>query len=68
METALNELDQLLNTDYYVAVINEDLDKVLQQVETIISSANHTTPDEPAARAVAEQLATDIRAHLAKTV
>lgn len=67
LQTALDELEQLLNTDYYVAVINDDLDTTYEHVQTIINSQNHTTPDEPAARAVAEQLAHDIRAHLAQT-
>lgn len=66
MQTALDELDQLLNTDYYIAVINDDLETTFNQIETIVSSASHTTPDEAAARAVAQQLATDIRAYLAK--
>jgi guanylate kinase len=65
LETALHELEELLNTNYYVAVINENLDEVVQQVETITTSPNHSTPDEPAARAVANQLAKDIQAYLA---
>lgn len=65
METALNELDQLLSTDYYVAIINDDLNKAFEHVMTVIDSREHTTPDEPAARAVAEQLAEDIRNYLA---
>lgn len=64
LETALHELDELLNTNYYVAVINDDLEQVVKQVETITESANHSTPDEPAARAVAKQLAKDIRKYL----
>lgn len=68
MKTALKELQQLLTTDYYVAVINDDLDEAFQQIKTITSSKEHTTPDEPRARAVAEQLAKDIQAHLNQTV
>jgi guanylate kinase len=64
METALKELRQLLDTDYYVAVINDDLDTALGQIKTVVSSRDHTTTDEPGARAVAEQLARDIQAHL----
>ncbi len=67
LQTALNELEQLLNTNYYVAVINDELDTTFKHVQTIIGSKNHTTPDEPAARRVAEQLARDIQAHLADT-
>ncbi len=64
LQTALDELKQLLKTDYYVAVINEDLDTVFGQIQTIIKSEDHTTPDEPKARAVAQQLAIDIKTHL----
>lgn len=67
LETALQELRQLLDTDYYVAVINDDLDTALGQIKTVVSSRDHTTPDEAAARAVAEQLAKDIQAHLGQT-
>ena len=64
LQTALAELDQLLSTDYYVAVINDDLETAFQQIETITQSRDHTTPDEPTARAVAQKLSQDIRAHL----
>lgn len=67
MQTALEELDQLLNTDYYVAVINDDLDKAYQQILTVVESESHTTPDEPAARAIAKQLAELIQEHLNQT-
>jgi guanylate kinase len=66
METALNELRQLLNTDYYVAVINDDMQTALDQIKTVVSSQDHTTPDEPAARRIAEQLEQDIKAHLSE--
>lgn len=65
MQTALDELEQLLTTDYYVAVINDDLETAFREVETVTTSQNHTTTDEPEARRVAEQLAADIRAYLA---
>ena len=67
MQTALDELDQLLNTDYYVAVINDDIDEAFEQIQTVIKSATHTTPDEPAARAIAKQLSADIKSHLEAT-
>lgn len=66
MQTALKELEQLLTTDYYVAVINDDLETAFNHIQTVINSKNHTTRDEPQARAVAEQLAKDIQAHLEK--
>lgn len=64
MQTALDELDQLLTTNYYVALINDDLETAFGQVQALTESQDHTTPDEPAARTVAQQLAADIRAHL----
>lgn len=67
LKTALKELEELLNTDYYVAVINDDLETALAQIKTIVSSQDHTTSDEPGARAVAEQLVKDIQAYLAQT-
>lgn len=66
LQTALHELDELLNTNYYVAVINQDLDEVVRQVETITNSENHSTPDEPAARGVAQKLSADIKDYLAR--
>ncbi len=66
MQTALDELEQLLSTDYYIAVINDDLETAYSQIQTITESASHTTPDEPAARAVATQLAEDIKAYLSQ--
>jgi guanylate kinase len=67
LQTALSELHQLLNTDYYVAVINDDLDTTFEQVETVVNSQKHNAPNEPAARIVAKQLASDIETHLAET-
>jgi guanylate kinase len=67
LQTALEELEQLLNTNYYVAVINDDLDTAYEQIQKITSSRDHTTPDEPAARTVAQRLAQDIQAYLDTT-
>lgn len=67
LETALKELEQLLTTNYYVAVINDRLDETVSQIETVINSQNHSTQDEPAARAVAQQLAKDIQTYLDAT-
>jgi guanylate kinase len=68
LQTALDEIDVLLNTDYYVAVINDDLEETFHQIETVTNSENHSTPDEPAARAVAQKLAEDIESYLQQTV
>lgn len=67
LQTALEELEQLLNTNYYVAVINDDIDRAYEQIQTITTSRDHTTPDDPAARAVAKRLAQDIQAYLDAT-
>lgn len=67
MQTALDELDQLLTTDYYVAVINDDLETAFEQIQTVVNSDDHTTPEEPKARAVANKLAEDIKLHLEQT-
>ncbi len=64
LQTALAELSQLLKTDYYVAVINDDMGTTFNHIKTVTSSKTHTTPDEPKARATAQQLAKDIQAHL----
>ncbi len=66
LDTALYELKQLLSTEYYVAVINDDLKNTFEQIHTIVSSKNHTTPEEPKARIVAEKLAKDIQVYLNK--
>jgi guanylate kinase len=67
LETALQELEQLLNTDYYVAVVNDDLEATVQHIQEVVSSRDHTTHDESAARQVARQLAKDIELYLKNT-
>lgn len=67
LQTALEELEQLLNTNYYMAVINNDLEATFKQINTITSSKDHTTPDDPAARTVAKRLAQDIQTYLDTT-
>jgi len=62
LQTALEEIEQLLNTDYYIALINDDLEKTYEAVQEITTS-NHP-PDDSPARATAKQLAGDIQAHL----
>lgn len=66
LETALMELEQLLNTNYFVAVINDDLGETYTKIEAITQSQAHTSPDDPQARTVAKQLAKDIQAYLDK--
>ncbi len=67
LQTALEELEQLLNTSHYVAVINDNISKAFEQIHTITTSRSHTSPDDPAARKVAKRLAQDIQAYLDRT-
>jgi guanylate kinase len=67
LQTALEEIEQLLNTDYYIALINDDLTTTFKQVQALTASKTHEQPDDSAARAVAKRLATDIQAHLDET-
>ena len=64
LQTALEEIEQLLNTDYYTALINNNLGKTFEQVQAITNSKTHQAPDDAGAREVAKQLAQDIQSHL----
>ena len=63
LQTALVEIEQLLNTDYYTALINDDLDSTLETVQAMMADKGQAT-DDGEAREVAKQLAADIQAHL----
>jgi guanylate kinase len=67
LQTALEEIEQLLNTDYYVVLINDDLDATFKRIQSITNPKTHLAGDDSAARAVAKGLARDIQAHLSKT-
>lgn len=64
MQTALEEIEQLLNTNYYIAIINDDLDETFRQVQAIAKTKGHKEVDDSAAREIARQLAADIQKHL----
>ncbi|HEY5442869.1 MAG TPA: hypothetical protein VIJ68_04985 [Candidatus Saccharimonadales bacterium] len=64
LQTALEEIEQLLNTNYYTALINDDLEEAFAAVQAITKSNNAKPIDDAAARKVAKQLASDIQAHL----
>ncbi len=64
LQTALEEIEQLLNTNYYMALINDDLGKTFETVQSIAKSKIHAAADDSAARTIAKQLASDIQAHL----
>jgi guanylate kinase len=65
LQTALKEIDQLLTTDYYFAVVNDQIDTCLTEIEAIADSRQHDPDQEELARDVAQKLAADIEAHLA---
>lgn len=67
MQTALEEIEQLLNTDYYIAIINDDLETVFKAVESLAETKNHPPLDDSSAREVAKKLAHDIQDHLDAT-
>src|SRR5487761_1203238 len=46
LQTALDELEQLLHTKYYIAVINDDLNRTFKQVMAVVASKEHQNPDE----------------------
>jgi guanylate kinase len=67
LETALKELNELLTTNYYAAVINNDLDDTVSHIEALVESPENVTPDEAQAREVAKLLAADIQNYLQET-
>jgi guanylate kinase len=64
LQTALEEIEQLLNTNYYVALVNDDLHKTFETVQAMTESKDHEPIDDSAAREVAKHLAADIQVHL----
>ena len=63
--TALDEIEQLLNTDFYMPVINEDLDRAFSEVQSITTTHTQEYEQEKQAHDVAEKLAADIKTYLA---
>jgi guanylate kinase len=66
LQTALTEIDQLVNNEYYVAVINDDIEQTAQTIDQVVNNDAHANPDEAAAREVAGELERDIKAYLEK--
>lgn len=64
LDTALAELDQLLEHDYYIPIVNEDLEQTVAHVRKIVAARGQTEADREAAHAVAVQLSADIKAYL----
>jgi guanylate kinase len=67
LQTAEEEIEQLLNTDYYVALLNDNLDATFERIQDITDSKTEQLPDDSAARVVAKKLAQDIQNHLKQT-
>lgn len=66
LQTALDEIEELLNTDYYMAMVNDDLDAAVREVRDITELHAHDPSLETLARDAARQLADDIRSYLSK--
>ncbi|HSX46199.1 MAG TPA: hypothetical protein VLG27_04345 [Candidatus Saccharimonadia bacterium] len=64
LQTALNELEQLLNTDYYTPIVNDDLERTFEKVQAVASGEQLDSHEIEETRAIARQLAQDIQAHL----
>lgn len=64
MQTALAEIEQLLKTDNYFAIVNDNLDETIRQVTAIVGAHVPDPTVEAAARRVAQQIDDDIRAYL----
>lgn len=68
LQTALDELKQLLKTDFYIALINDDLDETFRQIEVITNSKDHRLANDQKARATAQGLALEIQNYLDQNV
>ena len=64
LQTALGELEQLLNTNYYIPIINDDLAGTFAKIQAVASGHKPNQTELKKARAVAQKLAQDIQAHL----
>ncbi|HUA13276.1 MAG TPA: GTPase [Candidatus Sulfotelmatobacter sp.] len=67
LKTAKDELNQLLTTNDYVAVINDDLNRVTQETLNIIDSFPDHPADDHRARKLAKKLQKDIDSYLKTT-
>lgn len=66
-QTGLQEIEQLLNTNYFMAVVNDDLETAFQEIQAIAKSKRHEDRPNSAAHKVAEKFALDIQTHLDDT-
>lgn len=66
LETALKEIHELLNTDYFVAIINDDFDAVIKNIENVIQTPSHISKVDKEAREIAKRIAEDIKKYLSE--
>jgi guanylate kinase len=64
LQTALNELQQLFSTDYYVPVVNDDLQQTFQAIQKITAGELPSEAELAEAHKVAQKLAGDIQTYL----
>jgi guanylate kinase len=67
IQTALDELEQLLSTDYYEAFVNDDLQATFDNVLKYAKTQDYDKQKEKHAKQVAQQLADDIKKYLQQT-
>jgi guanylate kinase len=66
LKTALNELETLLTTDYYVPVVNHDIDQTLQRIQRVVDFPDTDVKEAAEARETAQNLVQDIKKYLSK--
>jgi guanylate kinase len=66
-QTALGELEQLLNTNYYTPIINDNLEQTFQKIQKVATGHPLSKTELEKARDIARKLAADIQAHLDST-
>jgi len=64
LKTALDEIEQLLVTDYYTAIVNDDLEATFEAVQSLVRAKSQPSEQKNDAHKVAENLAHDIREYL----
>ena len=65
LETARKELETLLNADYYIPIINDDLQETCQRIDAIAYSKSQIAQDTRKAFKTARELVQDIDKYLA---
>jgi guanylate kinase len=64
MQTALDELDQLLNTGYYNPIINDDMEVAFSEIQALVKNRLGNPEKEKAAQTTAVKLKQDISEYL----